>query len=116
MAKFPRKINASVRLQLRLPPGEVRRFMAKVSAEGKCWRWLGWTDTKGYGQFHAGGKSLWAHRAAYAIFRGTIGAGFEIDHACKNPWCVNPWHLRKRTRSANCADTRRPGLTAECPF
>lgn len=42
-----------------------------------------------------------AHRWAYLHFVGKIPAGLDLDHLCRNRWCVNPEHLEPVTRSEN---------------
>lgn len=39
---------------------------------------------------------------------GTIPAGFELDHLCRNRACVNPHHLEPVTRSENMLRANRP--------
>ena len=80
------------------------RFWSKVEIGGKdeCWRWLASFDGRSYGQFclrH--GKNVRAHRYAYEQIRGLIPPGLDIDHLCRNRWCVNPWHLEIVTRRTN---------------
>jgi hypothetical protein len=65
-----------------------------------CWLWVGATNTKGYGRFrlsggHRGKGSVvaYAHRWAYTQWNGDIPDGYEVDHVCENPSCVNPAHL-----------------------
>lgn len=56
----------------------------------------------GYGQIGDGqGKVVRAHRAAYELERGPIPAGLELDHLCRTPCCVNPYHLEPVTRREN---------------
>lgn len=70
----------------------------------------------GYGLFRwpTGGRSIgsmhYAHRVAYELNFGPIPAGMEIDHACRNRACVNPFHLRLATRAENMQNVgARPG-------
>lgn len=90
---------------LRMTPTALLRFLPNVTiGEGGCWLWGGATDTKGYGQFWYEGKARWAHRLAFATFRGRIRNGNDIDHKCHTRNCVNPAHLRQLTRHANSVD------------
>lgn len=125
-----RRINPAKRLKVVASPADVRRFLDKVEVEaeprkpriGPCWRWTACTDDAAYGQFKFRGVALWAHRFAYALFRGTIPDALQIDHACDNPNCVNPHHLRRQTQARNIARsnrqraTKRPALATACVF
>lgn len=69
-----------------------------------CWLWVGPANTKGYGQAHIYGKRVMAHRMIYKAFKRTIPDGFQLDHLCRVPSCVNPDHLEAVTPREN---TRR---------
>lgn len=77
------------------------RLFAKTTDEGGCWRWLGAKARGGYGFIKVSGQNVYAHRAAYALMRSDIPAGLQLDHLCRNPWCVNPWHLEPVTPRVN---------------
>lgn len=82
------------------------RFEAKFIPEPNsgCWLWLGaLCNDAGYGAFRMGGRRVTSNRASWMIYRGTIPEGMEIDHRCRNPYCVNPEHLRPLTPAANLA-------------
>jgi hypothetical protein len=82
--------------------GDPEKFWAKVNRNAaNCWEWLGGTNSKGYGFLHWQGKSVAAHRLAYELTNGTIPAGMEIDHRCRNRRCCNPDHLQPLTRRRN---------------
>lgn len=73
-----------------------------------CWIWQGGTNRRGYGQSRYAGRGEEAHRAYYRKHVGQIPAGFDVDHLCRVPPCVNPDHLEAVThaenlRRGNCA-------------
>lgn len=118
------KINPPHRLKVIADPKDITRFLAMVAVEtaerkrgiGPCWIWLGHKDGKGYGQFRFKGKSIWTHRFAYALFRGTIPNLAQIDHKCCNPSCVNPWHGKRSTMAANYSRANRERNLEPAPF
>lgn len=83
----------------------VRRFLEKTRPVpgSSCIEWTGAKNNKGYGVFRSPlntvrgrtsyGTSM-AHRVAYWIVRGPVPKSKQIDHECRNVWCVNPYHLR----------------------
>lgn len=81
----------------------VRRFWAKVHVvESGCWIWTGTIQPTGYGAAREPGRSGgYAHRAAYAMVKGPIPHGLQIDHLCRVPACVNPDHLEAVTPQEN---------------
>ena len=102
-------INPGKRLRLRLSPAAILRLLRKVRVcpRSGCWLWSGCADANGYGKCKVLGRTQWAPRVFYAVFRGTLPAGREVDHRCHNPPCVNPWHLRRKTPLANAVDGGR---------
>lgn len=85
------------------------RFFAKVRQTGassieSCWEWTA-SKVHGYGQFYApqpdGQRRTMAHRWAYEFLRTEIPEGLHMDHLCRNPGCVNPWHLEPVTPGVN---------------
>lgn len=80
-------------------PSDVARFLDKVepSKGSSCLLWTGGHNSRGYPTFHSGQgrknrRTLFAHRVAYALFRGPVPAK-EGDHVCETKSCVNPYHL-----------------------
>lgn len=67
-----------------------------------CWLWTGSLDGHGYGNFWFDGRPNKAHRASYALHKGSIPTDFEIDHLCRVPCCVNPEHLECVSHAVNC--------------
>jgi hypothetical protein len=97
------------------------RFWSQVEGSGveKCWPWRGYRRRGGYGLFNVS-RTRWAvaaHRFAYEDLIGPIPEGLDIDHLCRNPSCVNPWHMEPVPRAVNVAraNTNRSTTTQEIP-
>lgn len=96
------------------PP--IDRFMDMVEVESVtgCWIWQGHHvgSKSRYGRFQptnrGADRAVYAHRWSYEHFVGVIPEGYEIDHLCKRPSCVNPEHLEPVTPEEN---SRRARLT-----
>lgn len=78
------------------------QFMAIVTRTARqsdeCWEWPGQRNSLGYGIFS---KAL-AHRVVYERLTGEqIPDGYDLDHLCRNPPCVNPRHLEPVTHREN---------------
>ena len=87
----------------------IQRFNSKyVVDDTGCWLGKGTIAPNGYGHFRVRGKGIYAHRFSYEIHKGKIPAGMTIDHLCRTPGCVNPFHLDLVTNAENI---RRSGST-----
>ena len=82
------------------------RFSEKIRIDlaTKCWEWTAGKDKDGYGRHKVYGRTVFAHRWIYENLREQIPKGLVIDHLCRNPGCVNPWHMEPVTVLVN---TRR---------
>jgi hypothetical protein len=82
------------------PP--VHRFFHQMKiADSGCWEWTG-SKRRGYGRFRVKGKTIPAHRFAWAYFNfRDFPEGLEPDHLCKNRGCVNPDHIQPVTHLEN---------------
>ncbi len=69
-----------------------------------CWEWTRYRLPSGYGRIHIDGRMENAHRASYEEFVGPIPVGLHVLHACDNPPCINPAHLRVGTNAENVRD------------
>lgn len=92
---------------------ELARFWSSVDVgrscgrKGRCWPWHGARQRKGYGSFKLRGRSVPAHRVAYAIFFASAPADLTIRHGCDNPPCCHPMHLVSGTNLENIMDRVR---------
>lgn len=95
------------------------RFWAKVNKDGPipefsphlgpCWIWIGARQRYGYGSFGVhddtnitGWRRVLAHRFAYELLIGAIPSNLpDIDHLCRVPSCVRPFHLEPVTHREN---------------
>lgn len=78
-------------------PEVAARVLARVTDENGCWRSAYALNGKGYVKvgWSRNGKKRTSvgHLVAYEATYGRVPAGFELDHLCRHPWCVNPDHL-----------------------
>lgn len=74
-----------------------------------CWIWTGFVKPNGYGTLTVNRKPAYAHRAAYAVFRGPIPDGMCVCHHCDVRSCINPDHLFLGTQKENLQDMDAKG-------
>ena len=67
-----------------------------------CWDWIAAKDKRAstpYGKINVWCKKLGralrrqAHIVSYETFIGPVPEGYEIDHTCRNSFCISPGHL-----------------------
>lgn len=77
------------------PKSTDERFWEKVTESPTgCWEWQANRGPLGHGLFAlTTDRPVAAHRYAYERLIGPIPDGLHLDHLCRNPPCVNPWHL-----------------------
>jgi HNH endonuclease len=75
----------------------------RISTGPGCWVWTGYRNpTSGYGTIKfTGTKGFYAHRLVYELLVGPIPEGLQLDHLCRNRWCVNPSHMEPVTQREN---------------
>lgn len=76
------------------------RFWQRVEKTDGCWLWRGGLRN-GYGVLSIDGRKEYAHRISFAIHRGSVPTGLDLDHLCRTPKCVNPDHLEAVTHAEN---------------
>lgn len=90
------------------------RFWSKVDKRGEseCWPWLACRGHFGHGEFKVGNRIAQAHRIAWVLSYGSIGADVVVRHKCDNPPCCNPSHMEVGTLVDNVRDRDARGRTA----
>lgn len=88
-----------------------------------CLEWKGLLDKDGYGRVKRNNVDTRSHRSFFEIWHGiTLKPEEVLLHACDNPLCFNPFHLRKGTQAENVKDMDAKGrrvsagsLVTHCP-
>ena len=78
----------------------------KATDDGSgCVNWTGSKASTGHGVFASGpGRTRLAYRYSWEQVNGPVPEGMILDHACRNPSCVNVEHLRLADKSSNGAN------------
>ncbi len=92
-----------------------------------CWNWLGYLDSKGYGQVRIGGRqpspvgrTIRTHIVVWEMFNGAVPQKHDLHHECENKRCCNISHLLPMTHREHMrVSPRTVGYKAsqrrECP-
>lgn len=92
------------------------RFWGYVDRKspGACWEWHGGRSADGYGYFWLEGRMRRAHELSWALAHSHAEqpSNTVLEHACDNPPCVNPKHLRLGDTASNAADRELKGRNA----
>lgn len=83
-----------------LPPAAGEADWQKTT----CIHGTGTPNSHGYCQIRFGGrkgKMQKQHILAWTAINGPVPAGLQLDHLCRNRWCVNPAHLEAVTSRTN---------------
>lgn len=105
---------------------QYKRFWMKVNLDGPvpeyapdlgpCWIWTAYTNEFGYGEYNVNGRAERAHRVAYETELHPIPEGLQLDHLCRVPACVNPFHLEPVTMRENLERSPTyPAHRTHCP-
>ncbi len=86
-----------------LTPSQIERFHRSYLADPNsgCWLWALSLSPKGYAYMSVGGKKLRTNRISYALHKGPVPDGLDVDHKCNVRCCVNPDHLQLLTHREN---------------
>lgn len=87
----------------RIVGDDMARFKSYVTIgePDECWNWEGSVDDAGYGHFFLKGRVRGAYVASRILLEGEDSDGYDVDHLCRNPTCVNPRHLDVVTHQEN---------------
>lgn len=85
------------------PPGvpfaKRARFQPVMAGmDTPCWLPPQKPEKNGYVRVHQWGKQRYAHVLMWEAEHGPVPEGLELDHLCRNRWCISPSHLEPVTR------------------
>ncbi len=66
-----------------------------------CWEWERKRRGSKYAVMEFDRRPRSVHRIMYTFAWGDIPDGLELDHICRNQYCVNPFHLEAVTHKTN---------------
>ena len=86
------------------------KYLKPSNSSTKCW-WSGSLSLQGYSRLYFEGKTVQAHKVAWLLTYGEIGAGLEVDHIDGDRTNNKISNLRLCTRSQNLYN--RPNLRGD---
>ncbi len=98
--------------------------LASIKITGSCCCWKlskKASSSGGYVQIDIDGIRKMAHRVIYEHLIDSISRGKQLDHLCRNTWCVHPNHVEPVTnkinsqRGANCFNGQHQRARTKCP-
>ena len=81
---------------------DVMNFVSPEPNSG-CWPGLAGCVQNKYGTAYIEGKNRRIHKVLWEQENGPVPLGLELDHLCRNTFCVNPRHLEAVTHQINAA-------------
>lgn len=94
-----------------------RRLLSRivVTAAG-CWEFQGSPGNPlGHRKMSVHNRPIWAHKLAFAVFKGPIPKGTVVRHSCDNPPCIRDEHLVSGTQLENIHDALARGRAKKPP-
>ena len=88
------------------------RFIRQTCYVGDCIIWTGVLTHEGYGRMKINRRFVMATHIAMQLEGKEIRKGFNADHLCRNPACVNVAHIEEVTPRENTLRGVGPGAMA----
>lgn len=94
---------------------DIEKFWSRVDkkSESECWAWKMSCNSRGYGKFQVGRKTISAHRFSIVASGNEIPDGMFSCHKCDNPPCCNPNHLFIGSSADNQRDMADKGRSCK---
>lgn len=90
----------------------ISTMFSEWDSEEECLEWPYGKTTAGYGVVSVNGSRRYVHHLACERDNGPRpGPEFEASHDCGNASCVNPLHIKWKSRSDNQMDRVRHGTS-----
>ncbi|MEG4286266.1 HNH endonuclease signature motif containing protein [Microcoleus sp. A006_D1] len=107
VVKYKRK-NGLAKLRPKYLPLS-QRLENHITSKDNCWLTDLPNNGHGYCKISVNGKTKYAHRIAYEVYKGKIPENMQVCHSCDIPGCINPSHLFIGTQQENLIDCINKG-------